>query len=99
MPCGNYDNRPQLCREFTCGCVPCEKCDACEGNVVIVHSGVCPEQDAIWFKLHGFTIEQAVGAYSIHIPAQCQWYVPEVGSTLKIGQNVIYGGNGAKEKR
>ena len=55
MPCRDYENRPKLCRAFTCG-VDCERCDSCEGNVVLRIPGSIDAEDTRYFELHGLGV-------------------------------------------
>ena len=58
MACSDYANRPQLCRDFTCG-VDCQHCGRCCYNALLglhfeegVDLGMNPDMTR-FFELHG----------------------------------------------
>ena len=56
MACKDYENRPQLCRDVTCGKL-CEHCGQCCHNALLgltFQEGVDMDEDMIrFFHLHG----------------------------------------------
>jgi len=71
LPCLDYENRPRICREFTCG-HECTHCQACERNAVIGIPGAIDPQDVYFLELHGITVTQNEGGYTLDIPAVCK---------------------------
>ena len=58
--CDDYENRPQICRDFSCGKVPCENCGGCCHDVCMsMPPGMetLVENDS-FFRRHGIVIEQ-----------------------------------------
>ena len=53
--CKDYENRPLICREFSCGKDPCEHCGGCCHDVVMSYPPglqTLVEEDT-FFRLHG----------------------------------------------
>ena len=56
--CKDYENRPQICREFSCGKVPCEHCGGCCHDVAMSMppgTQTLVENDD-FFRLHGIFV-------------------------------------------
>ena len=75
MPCADYEHRPRICREFTCG-RPCTGCGACCINAVLLVSGQFgDEDDSRFYALHRITVEQQPECWSMTVDVPCALYV------------------------
>jgi len=72
MSCADYANRPQQCREYTCG-RPCEGCGSCcKDALVALPVGCSVDGDADFLALHGVTVRED----GLYIETVCKNYIP-----------------------
>jgi len=73
LPCRDYENRPRICRVFTCG-KPCVGCGGCCANVVVAMDGICGSKK--FLEMHGVTVVQNAENFVLALPAPCKHYTP-----------------------
>lgn len=73
MTCLTYKDRPQVCRDFSCG-KSCNGCGWCCSNVVIFMDGFCGSRD--FLEMHGVNVGQRAENFALIFPAPCRHYQP-----------------------
>ena len=79
MPCADYENRPTICREITCG-EDCSHCGDCDNNVTLTFEGTIGGDTVGFLLLHGVIVEQNDDCHTLIFPLPCKNYVT-VGDT------------------
>ena len=74
MTCSDHENRPTVCRSFTCE-KECDNCGTCCSDVALTFDGVISGDAEGFLLLHGVSIEYNDDNYTLVFPLPCRNYV------------------------